>query len=302
MERLSTGRGSGPGPTAAAGSPAGRTEPWARAGAGDWPDTSGEPALQALWTAWFSADPRALVGAAVAHAAGALCGGSGSEATWYALLRGREMLGELGPLAVGGARWSSLLDAAHAVAQRFADSPRLATLRARLDGGVPACRAALAVNPAYAPAQVALGSALLREGRPQVARALLEEVREPERVQGAGVALARARVETGDPGKALIAAARESNAPGLCGVEPSIHDPAVVRDLDEVRGLARLALGAVDAGVRSLLRAVAAGSAAARRSLLAQAERVDVRRALTRLAGDAALPADARALAAVLVA
>jgi hypothetical protein len=109
-------------------------------------------------------------------------------------------------------------------------------------------------------------------------------------------------METGDPGKALIAAARESNAPGLCGIEPSIDDPAVVRDLDEVRGLARLALGAVDAGVRSLLRAVAAGSAAARRALVAHATRIDVRRALSRLARDAALPADAKALAAALVA
>ena len=263
---------------------------------------TGEPALDALWAAWFSADPRAMVAAAVTHASGALCGGEGNEAGWYALLRGLEMLGDDGPVAVGAARWPSLLEAAHAAAQRFWNSPRLATLRARLDGGIPACRVALAVNPAYAPAQVALGNALLREGRPHVARAVLEEVREPERVQGAGVALARARVETGDPGKALIAAAQESNAPGLCGVEPSIHDPVVVRDLDEVRGLARLALGAVDAGVRSLLRACAGGSVAARAALAAQAERVDVRQALSRLAGDAALSAHARELAASLAA
>jgi hypothetical protein len=278
------------------------TSAWAGGGAAARPDTGGDPALEALWAAWFSADPRAMVAAAVTHAAGVLRRGPPSEAAWYALLRGREMLGDQGPVAIGPTRWASPLEAAHAATQRYAGSPRLATLWARLDGGVAACRTAMAVNPAYAPAQVALGNALLREGRSQAARGVLEDVREPERVQGAGVALARARVETGDPGRALMAAAQESNAPGLCGVEPSIHDPGVVRDLDEVRGLARLALGAVDAGVRSLLRSVAAGSAAARRSLLAHAERADVRTVLERLARDGALPAGARTLAAMLAA
>lgn len=278
------------------------SEAWARDGdrEGDSRDVNGDPALRELWTAWFSVDPRGAVADAAASAAGSLRGGPGDEPTWYALLRGKEMLGDGGPVTAGGSRWPSLLDAAEAVARRFAGSPRLATLHARLDGGVLVSRAALAVNPAYAPAQVALGKALLREGKPRMARTLLEQVREPERVQGGGVALARARVETGEPGKALLAAAREANAPGLCGVEPSIHDPGVLRDLDEVRGLARLALGAIDAGARSLLRAVAAGSAAARRALAAHAERSDVRRALGRLARDVALPDDARKLAAVL--
>jgi hypothetical protein len=238
----------------------------------------------------------------VAAAAEVIRAGSGEEDAWYALVRGREMLGELGPLWVGVLQCDSLGEAVELLCGRFDRSPRLAVVRARLDGGLPLARAALAVNPGYAPAQVALGRALLRDGRPKAARALLEEVREPERVQGGAVALARARLESGDPGKALIAAARETNAPGLVGLEPSIHDPLVVREIEEVRGLARLALGAIDAGARSLLRAASAGSEGARRALLSHAERDLVRRALGRLARDAALPPDARALAAALAA
>jgi hypothetical protein len=237
---------------------------------------------------------------ATAEAARSIRGGSAGEPLWYALLRGREMLHEDGPLAAGPFRWPSLLDAAEDISLRFAGSPRLAAVCARCDGSVASARTALSVGPRYGPAQVALGRALLREGRCEAARALLEEVRDPGRVQGGAVALARARLETGDASKALAAAARETNPPGLSAVEPSIQDPEVARELDEVRGLARLALGATDAGVRPLLRAASAGASAARRALVANAGRPEVRRALARLAHDVELPPDARALAGVL--
>ncbi len=261
---------------------------------------SGETALRALWTAWFSVDPRGAVAEAVAGAGQALRRDQGDEAAWYALLRGREMLADHGRSTAGSEYHPTLVDAAEAVSRRLDWSARVAVVHARLEGSAALARSALLVNPSYPPAQVALGRALLREGLPQAARSLLEEVREPERVQGGAAALARARLETGDPGKALIAAARETNAPGLCGLEPSIHDLALVGELDEIRGLARLALGAVDAGVRALLRAAAGGSAGARRALTGQAERDDVRRALGRLARDTGLLAEARALAAAL--
>ena len=261
---------------------------------------AGEAALRALWTAWFSIDPRAAVADAVAAAAEALRHDQGDEAAWYALLRGREMLGDHGPVSAGPEQHRSLVEAVEAVSRRLDWSARLAAVHARLDGSAASARSALQVNPGYPPAQVALGRALLREGLPQAARSLLEDVREPERVQGGAAALARARLETGDPGKALIAAARETNAPGLCGLEPAIHDPTLVSELDEIRGLARLALGATDAGVRSLLRAAAAGSAGARKALTGHAERDDIRRALGRLARDSGLAPEARELAAAL--
>lgn len=259
-----------------------------------------EGVLGALWSAWSAADPRAAVRDAAGSAAAALAAGREDEPAWYALLRGLEMLGEHGPVAIGPVRHASLLDVAVAQHRVFGASPRLATLRARADGGVAAAHAALGVNPAYAPAQVALGRALLREGRAAAARAVLEEVYAPERIQGGGVALARARVETGDPEKALLAAARETNAPGPYGLEPSISDPAIRREIEEVRGLARLALGAVDAGARALLQATVGGSGCARRALGLHAQRKEVRRALARLARDGSLPKQARALAAIL--
>jgi hypothetical protein len=255
--------------------------------------------LRALWRAFCADDPHAAVRRVVAAAAAVLEAAPGEEPASYALLRGLEMLGDVGPLRAGGVRYPSLCDAAEALARQLPGSPRLATLRARVDGGATAGRAALALNPAYAPAQVALGRALLRAGSPQAARALLEAVEQPERIQGGAVALARARVETGEPEKALLAAARETNAPGLAAMEPSIHDPAVAHEVDEVRGLARLALGAVDAGARSLLRA-ASHSAAARSALVARAGSVEVRGALGRLARDASLSPEARTLAGVL--
>jgi hypothetical protein len=261
----------------------------------------GEALLRVLWTAWCAEEPQAAVRKVVAAAAIALEGQAGEEPGWYALLRGLEMLGWTGgePVQVGRLRFPSLRQAGEAQVRRFPASPRLAVLGARLDGGAAAARAALAVNPAYAPARVVLGRALLREGSPKAARTLLEGVEQPERIQGGAVALARARVETGEPGKALLAVARETNAPGLAALEPAIVDPAVAHEVDEVRGLARLALGAVDDGARSLLRA-AAGSHSARRALVAHAARPEVRRALADLARDGSLSHAARTLAGVL--
>jgi len=272
----------------------------ARAPAASPRSAAGAELLGVLWSAWSAADPRAAVREAVGAAAAALADGRGDEPASYTLLRGLEMLGERGPVAVGGARHASFLDAAAAQQDAFRASPRLATLRARADGGVAAARAALEVNPAYAPAQVALGRALLREGRAAAARAVLEDVEAPERVQGAALALARARAETGDFEKALLAAARETNAPGPYGIEPSIPDPAIRGEVEEVRGLARLSLGAVDAGARALLQATVEGSGRARRALALHAQRKDVQRALARLARDASLSRQARALAGIL--
>jgi hypothetical protein len=255
--------------------------------------------LHALRIAFCAPDPRAATRQAVFAAGTALAAGPDEESAWYALLRGLEMLNDAGPVRIIGARHASLLDAAEVQAHRFQGSPRLATLRARLAGGAAAARAALIVNPAYGPAQVALGRALLREGSRAAARALLEGVEQPERIQGGAVALARARVETNDPGQALLAAARETNAPGLAAMEPSIIDAAIDREVHEIGGLARLALGAFDEGARSLLRA-ASGSVDARRALVAQARRLEVRKALGLLVRDPSLSAEARALAGVL--
>jgi hypothetical protein len=261
---------------------------------------AGTELLGGLWSAWSAPDPRAAVREVVGSAAAALAAGRGDEPATYTLLRGLEMLGERGPVAVGPAQHASLRDAATAQQDAFRASPRLATLRARTDGGVAAAQAALEVNPAYAPAQVALGRALLREGRATAARAVLEDVDAPERVQGAAVALARARAETGDFEKALLAAARETNAPGPYGVEPSILDPAIRGEVEEVRGLARLSLGALDAGARALLQATVNGSGRARRALALHAQRRDVKRALAGLARDASLSRQVRALAGIL--
>jgi hypothetical protein len=264
--------------------------------------TSGaEGALGALRNAWSAPDPRQSVREVVLSAAASVAAGNGEEPAWYALLRALEMLGARGPLEVGAAHHLSLLAAAEAQQRAFPFSPRIATVCARLDGGVERARLALSVNPAYTPAQVALGRALLREGRPAVSRAVLEAVEEPERVQGGAVALARARVETGDPAKALLAAARETNAPGPYGVEPSIPDPWVGREVEEVQGLARISLGSAEAGARALLRAAIAGSGRARRALAEHAAtRREVRVALVRLSRDASLPPHACALAAIL--
>jgi hypothetical protein len=262
-------------------------------------NATGPELLHVLRTACCAADPLAEVRKVVAAASASLHDDGRDEAAWYVLLRGHEMLREAGPVRAGAARYPSLREVARTVAERFPSSPRLATLRARVEGGVAVARAALAVNPVYAPAQVALARALLADGSPETARALLEAVEQPERIQGGAVALARARVETGEPGKALLAAAREPNAPGLHALEPAVFDVAVAREVDEVRGLARLALGAFEAGARSLLRA-AGGSLRARRALAAQRARPEVRRALARLARDGSLSAEARALAGVL--
>ena len=59
-------------------------------------------------------------------------------------------------------------------------SVRIATLRARLLGTATAANEALALDPAYLPAQLALASALLDKGRIREASAILRKIDYPE--------------------------------------------------------------------------------------------------------------------------
>jgi hypothetical protein len=94
-----------------------------------------------------------------------------SEGAWYAILRARELL---------GCDPRRTLDMVEQAQRLVPKSVSIATLRARLLSTATAAKEALALDPRYLPAQLALASALLDEGRLGEASAVLRKIDRPE--------------------------------------------------------------------------------------------------------------------------
>ncbi len=129
-------------------------------------------------------------------------------------------------------------------------SVRIATLRARLLGTATAAKEALALDPAYLPAQLALASALLDEGRVRDASALLRKIDYPE----AKGLKARVRLNRREYRRA-ISELGQGGAYVLGGdiflLEPNAGLDWPWND-DQVLALAKAELGKADAGARHL--------------------------------------------------
>jgi hypothetical protein len=203
------------------------------------------------------------------------------ETLWYLLLRAAEQGGSPFAATVDGIQIDDLKSAADSLAQRFPHSARIATVRARALSTVEAAKQAVALDPSYAPAHVALGAAKLRTGDAAGARAALENVHELGRVPGGYVLLARARLALGDADGAVAAAAKEPSPRQLNPIELGARDERPAREAREIMGLAHLAAKRFDKAARLLLEAAAGGSASAR-GTLEQAD-ANLRAALGRL-------------------
>lgn len=146
-----------------------------------------------------------------------------SEPLWYAVAR----LAELGfnrlPMQVGGARVETAAEVAALARSRQPRSARIAVVDARTHGDVERARSALALDPDYAPARVALAQALLDAGQLDEALPLSEAPNVP----GAASVRAEILLARGGPGdaKAAEGLARRELTTSWDAVEPYDMQP-----------------------------------------------------------------------------
>jgi len=166
---------------------------------------------------------------------------STSEGAWYAILRARELLG------CDPRRTLGLVDQARRLVPKSAP---IATLRARLMGTALVAKEALALDPSYVPAQLALASALLDDGRVGEASAILRKLDYPE----AKGLKARVRFSRRDY-RGAVSELGQGGAYVLGGDIFLLEPNAGLRwpwNDDQVLALAYAELGKADAGARHL--------------------------------------------------
>jgi hypothetical protein len=165
-----------------------------------------------------------------------------SEGAWYAILRARELLG------CDPRRTLEMVDQAQRLVPK---SVWIATLRARVLGTTNAAKEALALDPAYLPAQLALASALLDEGKLREASAVLRKIDYPE----AKGLKARVRLDRREY-RGALSELGQGGAYVLGGDIFLLEPNAGLRwpwNDDQVLGLAQAELGRADVGARILL-------------------------------------------------
>lgn len=189
------------------------------------------------------------------------------EQPWYLMLR----LAELGhgqfPAMLAGAQVADARAAADRAVERFPKSARLVTIRARLIGTPEAAQAALALDPTWGPARVALAAAQVHLSDFNTAARTLAQAGDLNRMAGATTLLARAKLMSGDAAGAL--AVLTAPQPEVTLLEPITppHQRKCERDRAEWTGLAALALGRTDQAIVSLVIAAADGGELARKQL-----------------------------------
>lgn len=192
-----------------------------------------------------------------------------SEPIAYFRLRAAE-LGRGRPMFDAGKfHPEELKDMAAKAALRFPRSARIATARARIVGTVAAAEQAVALDPNYAPAQVALAAALLQSGQAAEARALLERTPHLAATTDGFSVLARAALDMQD-----VKAARRAARMALTGldpdlVEPDARDPRPVLSAHETLGIIALEQKEYSEAARHLL--IAADNSTQAAQLLANA-------------------------------
>jgi hypothetical protein len=237
-------------------------------------------------------EPRGWVARIFRESVAALQDCPTDEAIWYVLLRSLELVGDF-PFHIEGIEVRDLRTAADLGSKRVSTSVRVATVRARAWHTTDTARAAVTLDPTYAPARIALASVLIDQAEAHQARTILEKVSDLNHVPGGYTLLARSRLLTDDFEGAISAAAQERSSM-LSTLEPSIlPDITAVRDAREVAGQAYLAEQKYTRAAESLLDAAVRGSDTARLAIV----RADppLRVALTRLLNSPYLPHQSRA-------
>lgn len=159
-----------------------------------------------------------------------------SEALEYVRLRAAELSTER--VAGDDARVKAFRSLAQDLSKQFPASARIATICARSEGSVDRARHAVAIDPEYAPAQVALANALVDAGDVLGAKKVMEGLKSLAKLDDGFAVLARVRWAEGDTKGAIDAATREIRGRDAIGVEPGDGDVHGVAKAHEVLGLA----------------------------------------------------------------
>jgi hypothetical protein len=136
-----------------------------------------------------------------------------SEGTWYEILRARELL---------GCDPRRTLEFAERARQALPRSAAIATVRARLLGTLPAAKEAVALAPRYLPAELALVSALLDDGRIEEASAALNSSTLARKAEASGLR-ARLRLSRRDY-RGALAELRRGGRP-ISGTDGILSEP-----------------------------------------------------------------------------
>lgn len=208
-------------------------------------------------------EPEDVISSVHARAAEARRECAQSEEVRYAELRSAELEINRSEDRALRDRWRS--DVAAAAAE-FPRSGKILTVAARATGTVADARRAVAADPRYAPAGVALARAVLAEGRPSEAAAILQNTADLARVVDGLPALAGAQLAAGDVDRAIATSKRALREFALEPIEPDPHADFGSTEAREVLGAAYLQRGKVHAAVAELCK-IAGWSAQARRLL-----------------------------------
>lgn len=171
----------------------------------------------------------------------------------YVRLRSAELA--VGPMATDEIRKQTFMKLAQDLSKQFPKSVRIVTIAARSDGSVDGARRAVALDPNYAPAQVALAVALLDAGNTVEARTTIDGVKNLVALDDGFTALARVKWAQGDTKGAIAAANKELKGRAAFGVEPGAGDTQAIVRAHEVLGLAYVKIGKFDQAAPHLLAA-----------------------------------------------
>jgi tetratricopeptide (TPR) repeat protein len=169
-----------------------------------------------------------------ATTAGARCGNS--EALAYVRLRASELTTERA--TSDDPRMKAFRLLAHELSKQFPASARIATICARSEGSVDRARQAVAIDPRYAPAQVALANALVDSGDVAKAKTVMDGLKGLANLDDGFTVLARVRWAEGDAKGTIDAASKELKGRDAIGVEPGGGDAQAIAKAHELLGLA----------------------------------------------------------------
>jgi hypothetical protein len=187
----------------------------------------------------------------------------GSEPLWYAVIRAAELdLAEF-PLTIAQQTFATPQELAREAALRAPKSARIATALARLDSTVESARHAVALDPAWGPAALALAAALAANGANTEADHVLAGASDIKTVPGANTIRATVLMGLGKPEQAAALARRDLTEQWPDAPEPFLM-PIVRREAMATLGLALLAGNHPKEAAAQLKAAAALGSQRAR--------------------------------------
>ncbi len=199
---------------------------------------------RALESAQVEKEPEGTVKMVFEDATRSLATCPGREGLAYLRVRSAELgrgvlVGDLPPGGLGALR-----ELTNGAAAQFPDSPRILTVAARVTRDPGLARRALAANPAYLPARVALADMLADAGDWPGAEKVLPDARGLDATSDGLVVLSRVQLANGNAAAALATATQALTRRRLDLVEPDAGDPRPLRRAQAVAASAKETLRA----------------------------------------------------------